>query len=90
MRVLAFDPYAPADRARSLGVELVSFEEALKQGDFLSLHMPLIPSTEKVAERDLDCPCRVLNYGDTAVQRRNLRQTEEGCQAHQRRPWWRH
>ncbi|KAL3638540.1 D-3-phosphoglycerate dehydrogenase 3, chloroplastic [Castilleja foliolosa] len=29
MHVIAHDPYAPADRARAIGVELVSFDEAL-------------------------------------------------------------
>eukprot|EP00850_Spirogloea_muscicola_P019822 SM000200S05812 [mRNA] locus=s200:28910:32367:- [translate_table: standard] len=48
MIVIAHDPYAPADRARAIGVELVSFEEALARSDFLSLHMPLTPSTDKV------------------------------------------
>lgn len=48
MHVIAHDPYAPADRARAIGVDLVSFEEAITVADFISLHMPLTPSTEKV------------------------------------------
>lgn len=48
MHVIAHDPYAPADRARAIGVELVSFEEALATADFISLHMPLTPATTKV------------------------------------------
>eukprot|EP00897_Mesotaenium_endlicherianum_P002018 jgi/Mesen1/1844/ME000143S00895 len=48
MEVIAHDPYAPADRARAVGVELVSFEEALSRADFLSLHMPLTPATDKI------------------------------------------
>lgn len=48
MHVIAHDPYAPADKARAIGVDLVSFEEAITTADFFSLHMPLTPSTEKI------------------------------------------
>ncbi|KAI9180354.1 hypothetical protein LWI28_003910 [Acer negundo] len=48
MHVIAHDPYAAADRARAIGVELVSFEEALATADFISLHMPLTPATSKM------------------------------------------
>jgi len=46
MKVLAYDPYASEERARALGVRLVGLEEAYKESDFLSLHMPLLPSTK--------------------------------------------
>jgi D-3-phosphoglycerate dehydrogenase len=48
MHVIAHDPYAPADRARAIGAELVSFDEAIGRADFISLHMPLTPATSKV------------------------------------------
>jgi D-3-phosphoglycerate dehydrogenase / 2-oxoglutarate reductase len=48
MHVVAHDPYASADRARAIGVDLVSFEEAISTADFISLHMPLTPSTDKM------------------------------------------
>lgn len=48
MNVIAHDPYAPADRARAIGVDLVSFEQAIAAADFISLHMPLTPSTSKI------------------------------------------
>ncbi|KAK8916255.1 hypothetical protein KSP39_PZI022332 [Platanthera zijinensis] len=48
MHVISHDPYAPADRARAVGVELVSFDEAVSTADFISLHMPLTPSTSKI------------------------------------------
>lgn len=48
MHVIAHDPYAPADKARAIGVDLVSFEEAITVADFFSLHMPLTPATEKI------------------------------------------
>jgi len=48
MKVIAHDPYAPVDKAKALGVELVDFDEAISRGDFFSLHMPLTPSTDKM------------------------------------------
>lgn len=52
MHVIAHDPYAPADRARAMGVELVTFEEAICTADFISLHMPLTPNTKNVFNDD--------------------------------------
>lgn len=48
MHVIAHDPYAPADRAKAVCVELVSFDEAISRADFISLHMPLTPATSKI------------------------------------------
>ncbi|KAG5543520.1 hypothetical protein RHGRI_016301 [Rhododendron griersonianum] len=48
MHVIAYDPYAPADRARAIGVELVSLDEAFSTADFISLHMPLTATTSKI------------------------------------------
>lgn len=48
MDVIAHDPYAAVDRARAIAVDLVSFDEAISTADFISLHMPLTPSTAKL------------------------------------------
>lgn len=48
MHVIAHDPYAAADRASAMGVELVTFDEAITTADFISLHMPLTSSTDKL------------------------------------------
>ncbi|KAF3446609.1 hypothetical protein FNV43_RR11789 [Rhamnella rubrinervis] len=48
MQVIAHDPYAPADRTRAIGVELVAFDEAVSSADFISMHMPLTPATSKM------------------------------------------
>ncbi|KAL6001869.1 D-3-phosphoglycerate dehydrogenase 2, chloroplastic [Asimina triloba] len=48
MHVVAHDPYAPAERARAIGAELVSFDEAISTADFISLHMPLTAATSKI------------------------------------------
>ena len=46
MRVVAYDPYLSATRARSLQVELVDeLDDLLKCADFISLHTPLTNET---------------------------------------------
>jgi D-3-phosphoglycerate dehydrogenase len=46
MRVLAFDPYLSATRARVLQVELVDdLSDLLASADFITLHTPLTPET---------------------------------------------
>jgi D-3-phosphoglycerate dehydrogenase len=46
MRVLAHDPYVPADRIRELGAEpCESLEELLAEADVVSLHATLTPET---------------------------------------------
>jgi D-3-phosphoglycerate dehydrogenase len=46
LNVVAFDPYLPAEVARSKGVELLPLEELLAQSDFVSCHLPLGPATQ--------------------------------------------
>ncbi|HXF73630.1 MAG TPA: phosphoglycerate dehydrogenase, partial [Actinomycetota bacterium] len=47
MRVIAYDPYVPRERAREIGVDLMpSLEALLVQSDFVSLHLPGGPQTE--------------------------------------------
>lgn len=46
MRVLAYDPYLSASRAKSLGVELVErLDEIIPRADYITMHMPLTPET---------------------------------------------
>ncbi|MEX2422103.1 MAG: phosphoglycerate dehydrogenase, partial [Actinomycetota bacterium] len=55
MRVIAFDPYVPKDRAKEMGVELMpTLEALLVQSDFLTIHLPRTPETEGlIGEREL-------------------------------------
>nr|MDQ2660006.1 phosphoglycerate dehydrogenase [Verrucomicrobiota bacterium] len=51
MRVLAFDPYLSATRARALQVELVDdLAELLAAADFITLHTPLTPETHHLLD----------------------------------------
>ncbi len=48
MTVLAFDPVVSTDRAAQLGVTLATLDEVLAQGDFVSLHVPLLDQTRNL------------------------------------------
>ena len=49
MRVVAYDPYLSASRARSLQVELVDeLDDLLTSADFISLHTPLTAETRNI------------------------------------------
>jgi D-3-phosphoglycerate dehydrogenase len=44
-RIIAFDPFADLKFATSNHIEMADMEEVIKQADFLSLHLPLLPET---------------------------------------------
>ncbi len=48
MTVVAYDPVVSTERAAQLGVGLMTLEEALAAGDFISLHVPLIDATRNL------------------------------------------
>jgi D-3-phosphoglycerate dehydrogenase / 2-oxoglutarate reductase len=51
MRILAYDPYLAASRARALQVELVEdLDEVMARADFVTLHMPLTPETRHMLD----------------------------------------
>jgi D-3-phosphoglycerate dehydrogenase / 2-oxoglutarate reductase len=59
MRVLAYDPYLSASRARSLQVELVdALDEILPRADFITLHMPMTPETHHMLNADRLARCK--------------------------------
>ena len=45
MKVVVYDPYLPATRAEELDAEPRGLDDVIGQADFLSLHVPLTPST---------------------------------------------
>ncbi|MDO5502307.1 MAG: phosphoglycerate dehydrogenase [Actinomycetia bacterium] len=45
MEILAYDPYANAQRAGQLGAQLVGLDELLESADFISIHLPKTPET---------------------------------------------
>jgi D-3-phosphoglycerate dehydrogenase / 2-oxoglutarate reductase len=54
MRILATDPFLDPEVARNLGVELVPLDQLLRESDYVSLHVPLLPETRRlIAHREL-------------------------------------
>lgn len=52
LEVIASDPYFPADVAKQKGVELVSLDELCKQADIISVHAPLMASTQGMVGKE--------------------------------------
>jgi D-3-phosphoglycerate dehydrogenase / 2-oxoglutarate reductase len=50
MRVIAYDPYLSLERAKSLGVEKVEFDQLFSRSDFISLHTPLTDATKNIID----------------------------------------
>jgi D-3-phosphoglycerate dehydrogenase len=48
LKVLVYDPYVSPEAAQKAGVERVDFERILKESDYISLHAPLTPETNKL------------------------------------------
>jgi len=53
MRLVAYDPYVSADRARQMGVEPVSLDQAVAEADFLTVHLPKTKDTTGLIGREL-------------------------------------
>ncbi len=53
MRVVAYDPYLAASKAKAMRVELCeTVDEAVVQADFITLHMPKTPETTHLINAD--------------------------------------
>jgi D-3-phosphoglycerate dehydrogenase / 2-oxoglutarate reductase len=52
LKILAFDPVTSTEIAESVGAELVSLEELLKQSDVITLHVPFIPQTKNMISEE--------------------------------------
>lgn len=45
MKVLAYDPFCPSDVFAEYGVQECTLDDVLSQGDIISVHLPVLPST---------------------------------------------
>ena len=52
MKVLGFDPYLSAEAAAKYGVELLPLDEVLAKSDYITVHVPLIPATKGLLNRE--------------------------------------
>jgi D-3-phosphoglycerate dehydrogenase len=48
MNVIAYTPHPKPEVAKAIGVQMVSFDEVIRQSDFISLHMPHVAATEYI------------------------------------------
>ncbi len=46
MKILAYDPFISAERAKDLGVELTTVEDIVKRADYITVHTPLTKETK--------------------------------------------
>jgi D-3-phosphoglycerate dehydrogenase len=53
MRLVAYDPYVAPDRARQMGIELMSLDEVVRSADFITLHVAKTPETVGLVNADL-------------------------------------
>jgi D-3-phosphoglycerate dehydrogenase / 2-oxoglutarate reductase len=53
MRLVAYDPFISADRAKQMGVELVDLGELVEESDFVTVHLPKTPDTMGLIGKDL-------------------------------------
>lgn len=49
-RILAYDPYPDVDFAKEHAVEFTSLNDLLSRADFISLHLPLLPTTSAMVD----------------------------------------
>ena len=58
MKVIAFDPFLTAEKAKDMNVEKVELAELLKRADFISLHTPLNAETKNILNKDSLAKCK--------------------------------
>ncbi|HSL27318.1 MAG TPA: phosphoglycerate dehydrogenase [Acidimicrobiia bacterium] len=58
MKVIAYDPFINAERARRIGVELTDLDHLLAGADFITIHLPLTAETEGLLGKDNLSRCR--------------------------------
>ncbi len=55
MNVIAYDPYISEEKAKEIGVKLVSFYELIKSSDIITVHVPKTKETENlISDREFD------------------------------------
>jgi len=53
MRLLAYDPFVSAERARQMNVELVDLDALMQQSDFVTIHVAKTKETMGLVDKDL-------------------------------------
>jgi D-3-phosphoglycerate dehydrogenase len=58
MKVVAYDPFLSADRAKDLNIEKVELVDLLKRADFITLHTPLNDATRGILGKENLAKCK--------------------------------
>ena len=69
MKVIGYDPFVSAERAKNMQIELASLERIYKEADFITLHVPLTAQTKNmVSVKELammKATTRIINAAPT-------------------------
>ncbi len=49
-KIMAFDPYADSAYAKENHIEIAPMDDVIRQADFVSLHLPLLPETRGIVD----------------------------------------
>lgn len=52
MEVIGYDPYINEERAKTLGIEVVSLDDIYRRSDFITVHMPLTAQTKHMISKE--------------------------------------
>lgn len=52
MKVIGYDPYVTAERAKMMNVKLATLDEIVEQSDFITVHMPLTAETRNMFNKE--------------------------------------
>lgn len=58
MKVIGYDPVTPAEVVTPLGIEFVSLDEIYKRSDYITCHVPLLPQTKHLINKDTLQKCK--------------------------------
>ena len=52
MQIMAYDPYITTEQAQKQGIQVVSLEHLVREADFITLHLPNVPSTYHIIDEE--------------------------------------
>ncbi len=71
MEILAYDPYIPKEKIETDGVQVVDLDTMLSQSDMISIHLPVLPQTKGIVNKDwfskMKSTAYVINTARAAV-----------------------
>lgn len=62
MEILAYDPYIPKEKIETDGVQAVDLDTMLSQSDMISIHLPVLPQTKGIVNKDWFSKMKLTAY----------------------------